>query len=52
MTLTTPSQRRLYGSLRRYMFPYALLLGIAMGAPATLEGSADESQCYHPFVSM
>ena len=30
MKLLTPMQWRLYGYLRRYMFPYVLLLGIAM----------------------
>ncbi|MGO9798041.1 MAG: hypothetical protein ACLPQ0_01125, partial [Candidatus Binatus sp.] len=30
MKLLTPLQWRLYGYLRRYMFPYVLLLGIAM----------------------
>ena len=31
MRLLTPLQWRLYGYLRRYMFPYVLLLGVAMG---------------------
>ena len=32
MRLLTPLQWRLCGYLRRYMFPYVLLLGVAMGA--------------------
>ncbi len=31
MKLLTPLQWRLFGYLRRYLFPYVLLLGIAMG---------------------
>jgi ABC-type multidrug transport system fused ATPase/permease subunit len=31
MKLLTPMQWRLYGYLRKYLFPYALLLGVAMG---------------------
>jgi len=34
MKLLTPMQWRLFGYLRKYLFPYVLLLGIAMGTLA------------------
>ena len=38
MKLLTPLQWRLYGYLRKYLFPYVLLLGIAMGLLSAATG--------------
>ena len=38
MKLLTPLQWRLFGYLRRYLFPYVLLLGIAMGVLSAATG--------------
>jgi hypothetical protein len=38
MKLLTPLQWRLYGYIRPYLFPYVLLLGVAMGVLSAATG--------------